>query len=80
MLKQKRGSIVNVSSIYGLVGPDQRLYEKDNPNIQPMIKPVTYSVTKSAVLGLTKYLATYWGEKAIRVNTLTLGGVFNNHE
>ncbi len=80
MLKQKKGSIVNISSIYGLVGPDQRLYEKDDPEIQPSIKPVTYSVTKSAVLGLTKYLATYWGEKGIRVNTLTLGGVFNNHE
>jgi NAD(P)-dependent dehydrogenase (short-subunit alcohol dehydrogenase family) len=80
MLKQKKGSIVNISSIYGLVGPDQRLYEKDDPTIQPSVKPVTYSVTKSGVLGLTKYLATYWGEKGIRVNTLTLGGVFNNHE
>lgn len=80
MLKQRKGSIVNISSIYGLVGPDQRLYEKDDPHIRPSVKPVTYSVTKSAVLGLTKYLATYWGGKGIRVNTLTLGGVFNNHE
>lgn len=79
MLSQGRGVIINISSIYGLVGPDQRLYE--NPaNLTPAYKPVTYSVTKSAVTGLTRYLATYWAGKNIRVNTLTLGGVFNQHE
>lgn len=75
-----KGSIVNVSSIYGLVGPDQKLYEKKNSKAPKSYKPVTYSVTKSAVLGLTKYLATYWAGKGIRVNTLTPGGVSKGHE
>jgi NAD(P)-dependent dehydrogenase (short-subunit alcohol dehydrogenase family) len=79
MLKQKKGVIVNVSSIYGMCGPDQRLYEKNDGSI-PNYKPITYTVTKSAVFGFTKYLAAYYGRKGIRVNTLTLGGVFNNHE
>ena len=73
MLKKGKGSIVNVSSIYGLVGPDQRLYRAG-------YKPVVYPVTKSAVLGLTRYLATYWAGKNIRVNTLTPGGVYNGHD
>lgn len=80
MLSQKKGAIVNVSSIYGLVGPDQRLYEKNDPKAPKSYKPVTYSVTKSAVLGLTRYLATYWAGKGIRVNTLTPGGVFNGND
>jgi NAD(P)-dependent dehydrogenase (short-subunit alcohol dehydrogenase family) len=78
MLAQRRGVIVNVSSTYGLVGPDQRLYESDDPAAPPAFKPVTYAVTKSAVLGLTRYLATYWGGTGIRVNTLTPGGVLND--
>ncbi len=80
MLNQQAGVIVNISSTYGMVGPDQRLYEKDNDPGPPQYKPVTYSVTKSAVHGFTRYLATYWGEKGIRVNTLTLGGVYNGHD
>ncbi len=79
MLAQGRGVIVNVSSTYGLVGPDQRLYEE--PEGAPRVyKPVVYSVTKSAVLGLTRYLAAYWAGRNIRVNTLTPGGVFNDHD
>jgi 2-deoxy-D-gluconate 3-dehydrogenase len=77
MLKRGRGVIVNVSSTYGLVSPDQRLYEKDDPAQPREFKPVTYTVTKAAVLGLTRYLATYWGTSGIRVNTLTPGGVMN---
>jgi len=73
MLAQGGGVIVNVSSMYGLVGPDQRLYEEVGKSAA--FKPVSYSVTKSAVSGFTKYLATYWAGKNIRVNTLTLGGV-----
>ncbi len=80
MLAQGSGSIINVSSTYGLTGPDQRLYERDDPDEPISIKPVTYTVTKSAVIGLTKYLAVYWGDKGIRVNTLTPGGTFNAHE
>jgi NAD(P)-dependent dehydrogenase (short-subunit alcohol dehydrogenase family) len=79
MLQQKKGAIVNISSTYGMVGPDQRLYVREDSG-PPRLKPVTYTVTKSAVFGLTKYLATYWRESGIRVNTLTLGGVYNNHE
>ncbi|MBN2012076.1 SDR family oxidoreductase [candidate division KSB1 bacterium] len=79
LLRQGHGSIVNISSIYGMVGPDQRLYKKDNEIEQTSFKPVTYTVSKSAIFGFTKYLASYWGNKGIRVNTLTLGGVFNNH-
>jgi 2-deoxy-D-gluconate 3-dehydrogenase len=79
MLAQKKGVIVNVSSIYGLVAPDQRMYRPDDPALPRQYKPVIYSVTKSAVLGLTAYLAAYWGEAGIRVNTLTPGGTYNNH-
>lgn len=78
MLAQGRGVIINVCSIYGLVGPDQRLYQREGQ--APQYKPVTYTVTKAGVLGLTKYLATYYGDKGIRVNALTPGGVFNEHD
>jgi len=80
MLEKGKGAIVNISSTYGMCGPDQRLYEKDDPKSSPTYKPVHYTVTKSAVFGFTKYLATYYGQKGIRANTLTLGGVFNNHD
>jgi len=78
MRAQRAGVIVNVSSTYGLVGPDQRLYASDDPTVPPSFKPVTYSVTKSAMVGLTRYLATYFAGTGIRVNTLTPGGVFND--
>ncbi len=80
MREQGRGAIVNICSTYGLVGPDQRLYEKAEPEASQTYKPVVYSVTKSAVLGLTRYLATYWAGRNIRVNALTPGGVFNDHD
>lgn len=78
MVKQGKGVIINVCSIYGLVGPDQRLYQR--PGKRPAYKPVYYSVTKAGVLGLTRYLATYYAGKGIRVNALTPGGVFNGHD
>ena len=80
MLAQESGSIVNISSTYGLVGPDQRVYEKDDASALASIKPPDYSVTKAAVLGLTRYLATYWAGKGVRVNTLSPGGVFDGHD
>jgi 2-deoxy-D-gluconate 3-dehydrogenase len=80
MLSQHRGVIVNVSSTYGMVGPDQRLYSKSESTVPDSFKPVVYSATKSAMLGLTRYLATYWAAKGIRVNSLTPGGVFNDHD
>lgn len=78
MVKSGGGAIVNVSSIYGVVAPDQRLYNKEGE--LNFVKPVAYSVTKSAVLNLTRYLAAYWGKNNIRVNTLTPGGVFDNQD
>ena len=78
MLEQRQGVIVNICSTYGLVGPDQRLYER--PDGTRQFKPVYYSVTKAGVLGFTRYLATYYAGKNIRVNALTPGGVFNNHD
>lgn len=78
MLEAERGVIVNIASIYGLVGPDQRLYQREGQPQQ--FKPVTYTVAKSAVMGLTRYLATYFTETGIRVNTLTPGGVFAGHD
>jgi 2-deoxy-D-gluconate 3-dehydrogenase len=78
-LLKNGGVVINVSSIYGMVAPDQSLYQREGQST-PSFKPITYSVTKSAVLGFTRYLATYWGDKNIRVNTLTLGGVYNDHD
>ena len=78
MVAAGRGAIVNISSTYGLVGPDQRLYEREGKLQQ--FKPVTYSVAKAAALGLTRYLATYFAGKGIRVNALTPGGVFADHD
>lgn len=78
MLAQGSGSIINICSTYGLVGPDQRIYER--PGQPSMFKPVYYSVTKAGVLGMVHYLATYYRGKNIRVNALTPGGVFNNHD
>jgi 2-deoxy-D-gluconate 3-dehydrogenase len=74
----KKGSIINICSTYGLNGPDQRIYIKDGKRVA--FKPVYYTVTKAGVLGFTKYLAAYYAGTEIRVNALTPGGVFNNHE
>jgi NAD(P)-dependent dehydrogenase (short-subunit alcohol dehydrogenase family) len=79
MIKQnKKGSIINICSTYGLNGPDQKIYIKDGKRVA--YKPVYYTVTKAGVLGFTKYLAAYYAETEIRVNALTPGGVFNDHE
>lgn len=73
MTKQKSGgSIVNISSIYGINGADQRIYGKSRLN-----SPPSYASTKGAVINFTRYLAAYWNRKNIRVNTMTLGGVLD---
>lgn len=73
-----RGSIVNISSIYGILSPCQDIYEFRRRRGEAFYKPVAYSVSKSAVLNLTRYLSTYWAKRGVRVNTLTLGGIFND--
>jgi NAD(P)-dependent dehydrogenase (short-subunit alcohol dehydrogenase family) len=79
MIEQgKKGSIINICSTYGLNAPDQRIYIKAGERVA--FKPIYYTVTKAGVMGFTKYLAAYYAETEIRVNTLTPGGVFNNHE
>lgn len=80
MARAGRGSIVNISSIYGLVSPDQRIYSYRAVKGAPFFKPVAYSASKSGLLNLTRYLATYWGKAGVRVNTLTLGGVFDGQD
>ena len=76
MAQKRRGVVVNVSSTYGLVGPDQRIYQRKGEK-QQLYKPAAYAVTKAGIAQLTRYLAAYWGNIGIRVNTLTPGGVYN---
>jgi NAD(P)-dependent dehydrogenase (short-subunit alcohol dehydrogenase family) len=77
MAEAGRGSIVNVSSIYGMLSPVQELYDFRRTGGETFFKPVAYSVSKSALYNLTRYLATYWAKSGVRVNTLTLAGIWN---
>jgi len=80
MAAKGRGSIVNIASIYGMVSPDQSLYQYRRDRGEVFYKPVAYSASKSSLYNLTRYLAAYWGAKNLRVNTLTLGGIYNNQD
>ena len=75
MSKFKKGSIINISSDLGIIAPDQRIYKNNG-----FIKPVTYSVVKHGIIGLTKYTSSYWGEKNIRCNAIAPGGIYNNQD
>jgi NAD(P)-dependent dehydrogenase (short-subunit alcohol dehydrogenase family) len=75
MLKVKNGTIINIASLYGIVSPHHPLYEDCS-----ISQPVAYSVSKSGVISLTKYLGSLWAKSGVRVNCLTPGGVFNDHE
>ena len=80
MAEAGRGSIVNIASTYGILSPCQDIYEYRRQKGETFFKPVAYSVSKSALLNLTRYLSTYWADKGVLVNTLTFGGVFNGQD
>jgi len=77
MAQRGRGSIINILSIYGIVAPDQRIYEGSSYEGRAINTPAVYSTSKAAVWGLTRYLASYWGQQGVRVNAVTPGGVFS---
>jgi NAD(P)-dependent dehydrogenase (short-subunit alcohol dehydrogenase family) len=77
MAERGRGCIINTLSIYGIVAPDQRIYDGSEYLGRAINTPAIYAASKAGLWGLTQYLATYWGPKGVRVNAITPGGVFS---
>jgi NAD(P)-dependent dehydrogenase (short-subunit alcohol dehydrogenase family) len=81
MASSTGGVILNIASDLSIIAPDQRIYKVDGKkNTEQSVKPITYSVIKAGLIGMTKYLATYWNENGVRVNALSPGGVFENQD
>ena len=77
MVLKKRGVILNIASDLSIIAPDNRIYNKSDNDIKN-VKPITYSIVKHGIIGLTKYLAAHWGNSNIRCNAVALGGIYNN--
>ena len=81
MARQGKGVILNISSDLGVIAPDQRIYRKEGlKDEEQTVKPITYSVIKHGLIGMTKYLATYYAQKGVRANALCPGGVYNGQD
>ena len=77
MALRGEGVILNIASDLSIIAPDNRLYNKSSKNINN-VKPITYSIVKHGIIGLTKYVASYWGSSNVRCNALAIGGIQNN--
>ena len=80
MAKKGKGVILNIASDLSIIAPDQRIYSNNEFDELQNVKPITYSVIKSGLIGMTKYLATYWNESNVRVNAISPGGVYENQD
>jgi len=80
MAEKENGSIINIGSIYGMVSPKHYIYDYRHEQGEEFYKPISYSVSKGSLYNLTRYLATYWGKKNVRVNCVSLAGVFNHQD